>query len=87
MAENEISSSADVERFVVPLAKTPPTIDGKIDDGEWQIGVGCDGFSYEGDVCGRRVQAWVAATEAATESHIYVAIKSQMPDKGNFTCE
>lgn len=62
-----------------PLMKQGPTIDGAIGADEWAFCAGFDGFgSNDGELVQRRVRAYVGATL----THIYVAIKSRLPDDG-----
>jgi len=66
--------------FRVPLMKAPPKIDGRIEPAEWALAAGFDGFGRDGGVLNqRRVRAFVGATG----THLYVAVQSQLPDKGD----
>jgi len=65
--------------FRTPLMKAPPKIDGRIEPGEWALAAGFDGFGRDGGVLNqRRVRAFVGATK----THLFVAVASQLPDKG-----
>lgn len=65
----------------VPLLREAPAIDGRIDPEEWRGAHAFEGFKKMGDhrLEQRRVRGWVGATEDT----IYLAIQSQLPDKGN----
>ena len=63
------------EEYRVPLAAKAPTLDGHIEEDEWRDAVQIDGFSDDQ----RRVRGYVLATEDA----FYLAIRSQLPDKGD----
>jgi len=56
----------------------PPKLDGRIDPAEWARSVGFDGFAFRNNLDRRRVRAWVAATS----THLYFAIQSQLPEEG-----
>jgi hypothetical protein len=65
--------------FVVPVMKAPPKIDGRIEAAEWAVSAGFDGFGRDGGkLARRRVQAFVGATR----THLFVAIRSWLPDEG-----
>ena len=72
--------SVQAAEFRVPLMKQAPTIDGNIDPVEWASAAGIDGFVQQTDLKlePRRVKCFVGATETT----IYVAIQSQLPDEG-----
>lgn len=65
--------------FAVPLMSKPPEIDGFIQEGEWSLALGFDGFAWQGNLERRQVRAFLGATE----THIYIAILSQLPAKGD----
>jgi len=66
--------------FRVPLMKAAPKIDGRIEAAEWAVAAGFEGFGRDGGVLNqRRVYAFVGATE----THLFVAVRSQLPDKGS----
>jgi hypothetical protein len=71
---------ATASEFRVPLMKQPPKIDGKIEPGEWAASAGFDGFLNLGDkkLERRRARGFVGATE----THLYCAIQTQLPDEG-----
>ena len=69
------ASAAD---YRAPLMAKPPAIDGKIDRAEWRLAIGFDGFAFQGQLDRRRARAWVGATK----THLYLAIRSQLPDDG-----
>ena len=73
--------SVQAAEFRVPLMKQAPTIDGNIDPIEWALAAGIDGFVQQTDLKlePRRVKCFVGATETT----IYVAIQSQLPDEGD----
>ncbi|MBT7161981.1 MAG: hypothetical protein HN904_04335, partial [Victivallales bacterium] len=68
---------------VVPLFGRAPVIDGKADGAEWVRAAGFTGFQWQGDLEQRRVRGCVGATE----THLYVAIVSQLPDKGQLVAK
>jgi hypothetical protein len=76
-------AAAAEDAFRVPLMKAPPKIDGVIDPAEWADAAGFEGFGQDGLLAQRRVKAYVGATE----THLYVAIRSQLPDEGPLTAE
>lgn len=69
---------AQAAPFTAPLRSTPPTLDGRVDPTEWSAALSFDGFAWQGQLERRRVRAFLAATE----SHLYVAIQSQLPAEG-----
>ncbi len=70
--------TASAGQFRVPLTTPPPRLDGKIEPREWRAAVGLSGFGFRGTLDRRKATAYVAATR----THIYVAIRSQLPDEG-----
>lgn len=66
------------DAFTVPLMRSAPRIDGRVDEREWALAAGFDGFQFEGMLVQRRIRAYVGATEDA----LHVAILSQLPDEG-----
>ncbi len=66
-------------QIVLPLASGPPVIDGVIGDGEWRMGSRIDDFVDDP----REASGWIMATS----SHIYVAVRSQMPVEGGILAE
>ena len=62
-----------------PVMDQGPVIDGKIEADEWALSTGFDGF---GGNDGELVQARVSGYVGRTLTHIYVAIKSRLPDEG-----
>ena len=73
--------SIDAADFVVPLMPKLPALDGRIDAAEWAVSAGFDGFQYGGGLQQRRARGYVGATE----SHLLVAIASQLPDRGELS--
>ncbi len=71
---------AGAAEFRVPLMKAPPKIDGRIDAGEWAVSAGFEGFGRDGGQLARRR---VKARVGATGTHVFVAVRSQLPDKGS----
>lgn len=70
--------------FRVPLMKAPPKIDGRIEAAEWDLAAGFDGFGRDGGALNqRRIRAFVGATE----THLFVAIASQLPDQGRLAAK
>ena len=73
-------AAAGAEEFRVGLMKAAPKIDGRIEAKEWALSAGFEGFGRDGGkLTQRRVQAFVGATR----THIFVAVRSQLPDKGD----
>ncbi|MGB2820389.1 MAG: glycoside hydrolase domain-containing protein, partial [Phycisphaerae bacterium] len=71
---------APAGEFRVPLMKAAPKIDGRVDPDEWAVSAGFEGFGRDGGQLGqRRIKARVGATE----THIFIAVRSQLPDKGS----
>ena len=75
-----LAGGALAAEFRVPLMKQPPKIDGKIEPGEWESSAGFEGFVNlnDGKLQRRRARGLVGATE----THLYVAIQTQLPDEG-----
>lgn len=71
-------SSPLAAQMRLPLMSKPPVIDGRIDPAEWSSSAGFDGLEMNGELQRRRVHVYIAATETT----IYVAIRSQLPAKG-----
>lgn len=71
--------------YSVPIIDAPPTLDGQIEPGEWDAAARVDGFGWQGQLEQRRAGCLIAATEA----RLYLAIRSQLPDKGELlaACE
>ena len=73
---------ASAQTFRVPVMKAAPKIDGRIDPGEWAVSAGFESFGHgAGQLAQRRVRAFVGATP----THLFVAIRSQLPDRGALT--
>lgn len=70
---------AGAAEFVAPLSPRAPVLDGRLDPQEWASAVSVDGFSRDGTLERRRVRAFVTATE----THLYVAVQSQLPAEGD----
>jgi hypothetical protein len=68
---------------VVPLFARPPVIDGKAEAGEWSRAALFTGFQWQGVLEQRRVRGYVGATQ----THLYVAIVSQLPDEGQLVTQ
>ena len=73
-----LAASVGAGEFVVPLMPSPPVLDGKIGEDEWRVSTGLDGFQFGGKLQRRRARGLVGATE----THLHVAILSQLPDQG-----
>ncbi len=73
-----LTCSVSADEFRVPLLEKAPTIDGKISVDEWPVCAGFEGFQFRGSLQQRRASALVGADE----KHIFVAIRSQLPDEG-----
>jgi hypothetical protein len=73
-----IAANASAAEVRVPLMSKPPLIDGKIDPAEWRVAAGFDGFFTGDTLQRRRVRAWIGADQQT----IYIAIASQLPEKG-----
>lgn len=69
---------AAADEYRVPLFSRPPAIDGALEAGEWDAACGFDGLWMDGKLEERSARAWVGATE----TDIYVALESELPDKG-----
>lgn len=69
--------------YRVPLMPTAPTLDAIVEASEWAIAARIDGFGWNGDIEPRRATAYIGATE----SHLYIAIRSQLPDEGELLAE
>ncbi|MCY3020350.1 MAG: DUF6067 family protein [Planctomycetota bacterium] len=78
-------SGMAAEDFRVPLMKQAPKIDGTIEPQEWSAAAGFDGFITlnDGKLQRRRARGFIGATE----THLYVAIQSQLPDEGALLAE
>jgi hypothetical protein len=68
---------------VVPLFAKAPVIDGQVAESEWARAAEFTGFQWQGKLAQRRVRGYVGATE----THLYVAIVSQLPDKGQLVAQ
>ncbi|MCX5672843.1 MAG: hypothetical protein NTU94_16115 [Planctomycetota bacterium] len=77
------AAGASAQTFIVPRAKQPPKIDGRIEPAEWAASAGFEGFGFDGKLQQRRAQAWVAATADT----LYVAVRSQLPSEGSLAAE
>ena len=66
------------DEYRAPLIAQPPTLDGKVEPVEWQRAVGFDGLSFNGQLEERRARAYIGATD----THIYVAVVSELPGEG-----
>lgn len=74
-----VVAHARAAEFVVPLMPSPPVLDGKVGEDEWRVSAGLEGFLFGETLQRRRVRGRVGATE----SHLHVAILSQLPDQGD----
>ena len=72
-----IAASAQVE-IRAPLFATAPTIDGVINENEWQNATRFDGFAWNSQLEKRRATGWIGATKDT----LYFAIQTQLPDEG-----
>jgi len=76
----EAGAGESAAPVLVPLARSAPTIDGRIGEDEWDgRGVSFDGFRSGDRLEPRRCRAWVAATADT----LFVAVRSQLPDEGH----
>ncbi len=66
------------QHFVAPLFQRAPAIDGTISDGEWDRACGFDGLKWRGVLEERSARVYVGATE----TNIYVALRSELPPEG-----
>jgi len=73
-----LALSAVGGEYRVPLMAKPPTVDGRIEGAEWRVSAGFDGLAFRNQLDRRRARAWVGATS----THLYLAIRSQLPDDG-----
>jgi hypothetical protein len=73
-----IARSATAQEIVVPLFSTPPKVDGAFDPAQWTRAERIDGFISAGKLERRRAIAYVGATQTT----LYVAIQSRLPDSG-----
>lgn len=64
--------------LVAPLVDTAPTLDGTIGEEEWSRALRVDGMAWQGVLERRRAAAYLMATS----THIYIAIRSQLPAEG-----
>jgi len=73
-----VTGSVRAAQCHLPLMKQPPKLDGKVGSAEWAASAGFDGLEFRGKVQRRRVRGYVGATESC----LYMAIISKMPDEG-----
>jgi hypothetical protein len=76
-----LGTAAVAAEYRVPLMDKAPKIDGVIDESAWANALQLDGFTEAGSkkvLERRRASAYIGATE----SHIYVAVKTQLPEEG-----
>lgn len=78
-----LAGPGSAAEYRVPLMPQAPKIDGLIEPAEWAVSVGFSGFAWDGLLDRRRIEAFVGATER----HIYVAFKSQLPDEGELVAQ
>ncbi len=80
-----IALPACAGEYVAPVCDRPPTLDGRFDPEEWRDAVSLDGFGWEGLLEQRRASGAVLLTE----THLYLAIRSRLPDRGTLlaACE
>lgn len=72
------AAAAMADEYRVPLMPRAPVIDGRLDAGEWDAACGFDGLWMDGKLEERSARAWVGATE----TDIYVALESELPEQG-----
>ncbi|HEY3321619.1 MAG TPA: glycoside hydrolase domain-containing protein [Planctomycetota bacterium] len=77
------SALLSAAEFRVPLMPQAPKVDGNIDPAEWACSAGFDGLAFNGTLQQRRAQAFIGATETT----IFVAIRSQLPDEGTLAAD
>lgn len=78
-----LAASAHAAEIHVPLMQTPPTIDGVIHSEEWADAYQIDGFAWNGALERRRATGYVGADR----SHIYLAVRSQLPEEGKLLAD
>ncbi len=88
VASGLLTLTSEAAEFITPLLKTPPKIDGRIDDAEWRGAARFDSLiCFSGPTPGkaepRRATGWVGADETT----IYVALRSQLPDEGELSAK
>lgn len=70
--------------FRAPLMKRPPTLDGRIDPSEWAGAIRIDGLTGAAGALERRRSCVYVG---ATEDHIYIAIRSDLPEEGSLLAD
>ena len=78
-----VVSVAGAAEFRLPLLPRPPRLTGRLDDPIWAEALHFDGLTWGGNLERRRAVAWVAADE----THLYLAIRSQLPADGPISAE
>jgi hypothetical protein len=75
-----LSRIAVADEITVPLFTKPPILNGKIDPAQWAQAARIDGLVAEGGKLERRaVRTYIGATETT----LYIAIQSRLPDEGS----
>ncbi len=69
--------------YRVPLMAQAPKIDGNIEPAEWASAAGFSGFVWQNVLERRRGEAFVGADA----THLYLAIKTQLPDEGQILAQ
>jgi len=74
--------------YRVPIMPEPPVLDGTIHESEWANAVRIDGFTSASSLTKkylerRRASAFIGATS----DHIYLAIRTQLPEEGELIAE
>ena len=73
-----VADARVVRHYTAPLFENPPRIDGRFSSSEWVRAVGFDGMKSDEVLEERAVRAFVGATE----TDIYVAVVSELPQDG-----
>ncbi len=73
-----VSDYTFFDSYRVPLMAAAPNLDGRAEAAEWRCAAGFDGLSYTGNLEDRRARTYIGATE----THLYVAVLSEMPPAG-----
>lgn len=75
--------SAYGAEYHVPLMAQAPTLDGRIEPGEWAGALRIDGFGWQGHLERRLASGYVGADSM----HLYFAVRSQLPAEGTLLAD
>ncbi len=77
------TAAAHPAEYRLPLLPAAPAVDGAIGEDEWTGALWIDGFAWQGALERRTATGIIGATA----THLYLAIRSQLPAEGELTTE